>query len=375
MQHTPLDYFKFSLMINSDKSEKQKLPTENLANRIAVLHSEVKREYFPTEVQYITEKDAKRDAEIIADQIRKLGINTQIFPGDDNLSENLKKHKPDIVFNLVDSVKGNEYLSSAIPGVLEILEMPYTGADILGLALCCNKFLTKKLFQQVGIPVPNFQLFSTPNDQIDPQLRFPLISKLNEIHGAVEITQDSISESEKHLRERLKFLINTYKQSVIVEEFIVGREICAYVLEGIHRKVYLAEKVFTKEEQKYIFATFEDQWLEEENGKSAFYYEKYQSPVLKEYVKKAFDVSKMMDYGKFDIRIDMSERYYFVDANANPAFGPKSLNTAMGNILEDLYKIPFNDILKRLIINTLKGPLVDFNGDSSKSHLEEEKTT
>jgi hypothetical protein len=131
----------------------------------------------------------------------------------------------------------------------------------------------------------------------------------------------------------------------------VGREFTGILLEGLNKKVYLAEKVFTKPKAKYIFATFEDQWADE-NYKS-FHYEKYDDPVLREYVKKAFDVSKMYDYGKFDIRIDESGRYYFIDSNCNPAFGPKEAEVAISVIL-DMYGVSFREILKRLMINTIR---------------------
>ena len=182
-------------------------------------------------------------------------------------------------------------------------------------------------------------------------MRYPLITKLNEIHGAVEITQNSVSENETHLRERLKYLIRTYEQPVLVEEFIVGREITAMLLEGLNKKIYLAEKVFTKAEEKYIFATFEDQWLEE--GEEAFHYQRFDDRLLKEYVRKAFEITKMADYAKFDTRLDISGRYYFIDCNSNPAFGPKETDCALSNIL-DLYGISFTEILKRLLLNTMR---------------------
>ena len=322
----------------------------DLPKTVGIIFSDVKREYFPTEEAYITEKDAENDAEVIASYLEKMNIKPLLYPGNAVLSERLRKDKPEMVINLVDSVKGYEYLSSSIPGILEILDIPYTGADILGKSLDTNKFLVKKLLQQNGIPIPDYQLFSNYNDHLDPSLRFPLISKLNEIHGGVEITKDCISENEKHLRDRIKYLVTTYKQSVLVEEFIVGREVTAILLEGINKKVYIAEKVFNKEEDKYKFTTFEDQW--ESHGKTPFYYEKYDDPILREYVKKAFDVSRMYDYGKFDIRIDQSGRYFFIDANCNPAFGPKELDVAISSIL-DLYGISFIEILKRLMVNTM----------------------
>lgn len=317
---------------------------------VGIIHSDVKREYFPTEAQYITEKDALRDAQVIDSYLEKMGIKVFLFPGNEALAERLRKRKPEMIINLVGSVKGNEYLASTIPGVLEILEIPYTGAGILGESLSYNKFLVKKLLQQNGIPVPNYQLFNTPVDFIDPTLRYPLISKLNEIHGAVEITLDSTSENEKHLRDRLKFLMNTYNQPILVEEFIVGREVTAILLEGLNKKVYLGEKVFPESGYKYKFATFESQWLKSD---STFHYQKYEDNLLQEYVRRAFDITRMADYGKFDVRIDSSGRYYFIDSNSNPAFGPKELDVAMSNIL-DLYGISFTEILKRLILNTMR---------------------
>lgn len=333
------------------KDDESKPPGGKIAKlRIGLLFSEVKREYFPTEVQYLTEASAEKDATIIASYLKKMGMEPILYPANAQVAQKLLQDKPDMAFNLVGSVRGNEYLASTIPALLELLEIPYTGAGILGESLGYNKFLVKKLLEQSGIPVPHCQLFNSPSDAIDSTLRFPVISKLNEIHGAVEISQNAVSENEKQLRKRLKFLIETYNQPVLVEEFIVGREITAMLLEGLNKKVYLAEKVFDKPQEKYVFATFEDQWLE---GKEGFHYQKYRDPVLQEYVKRAFEVTKMADYGKFDIRMDAAGRYFFLDANSNPAFGPKECECAIANIL-DLYGVSFEEILERIILNTMK---------------------
>lgn len=327
-------------------------------NKIGIIYSYVKREYFPTEEQYITEKDALSDAEVIANELRKLGVETVLIPGNETLTDELHTHKPEMVFNLVDSINGLEYLSATIPGVLDTLGIPFTGTGLLGLALCYNKFLTKQLLQSARIPVPNFQLFHTPADPLNVDMRFPLISKLNEIHGAVEIDETAVSENEKQLRERLSFLIKTYDQPVLVEEFITGREVVGYILQGNVTKIYMAEKVFTKPDQKYIFATFDDQWgsFISEAGEplpEPYHYEKYEDSLLKDYLKKAFEITDMLDYAKFDVRIDASGRHYFIDSNANPAFGPYELATAMGYIVQKLYNVNFSEILKRLINNTM----------------------
>ena len=319
--------------------------------RVGILYSHVRREDFPTEAQYITEKDAEQDAHVIGEYLATFGLDVKLYPGDPRVAERLRQDQPEMLLNLVDSVNGKENLAAAIPGVLELLEIPYTGADMLGMALDTNKFFIKELLQRNGLPVPIFQLFTSSEDYLDPILRFPVISKLNAIHGSVEITTEAISEDEKHLRKRLRKLIRTYDQPVLVEEFVGRREITAILLEGSRKKVYLAEKVFRDTTGPYLYLTFEDQWLTEMNA--AFYYRPYRDPALSALVRKAFDVAHMGDYGKFDIRLDEAGRYYFIDTNCNPALGPKELDVAIAQIL-DLYGVSFYELLKRLVLNTVR---------------------
>ncbi len=334
-----------------DKPKKSQVEV-TLPGKVGLIYSDVKRADFPTEAQYITEKDAELDARLVGERLAAQGICTLLYPGNAELPERLRKTRPDLVLNLVDSIKGDERLASAIPGVLELLDIPYTGAGILGLSLDTNKFLIKKLLQQHGIPVPNYQLFNAADDMLDPMIRFPLISKLNSIHGSVEITPDAVSENEKQLRKRLRYLIRTYQQPVLVEEFISGREITAIVVQEKKKRVYLAEKVFKHAADKYVFLTFEDQWLTEMNA--AFHYTPYSDPLLNEYVKKAFNVTRMGGYGKFDLRLDQSGRYFFIDSNCNPAIGPKEMDMALPVILE-MHGVSFDEFLRRLVLSAANG--------------------
>jgi len=317
---------------------------------LAILYSDAKREEFPTDDQYLTEVEIFERAKIIAPYFEKLGLKVVLLPGNSELPNQLIKIKPDLILNLVDSVRGKEYLASTIPALLDLFNFNYTGSGGLGLAINSNKFLTKKLLEQAGVPLPRYQLFNTSNDPIDPQLKFPLISKLNEIHGSVAIDQSAISENEVQLRSRLKKFISLYHQPMIVEEFIVGRELTAYVFEGVVRKVYIAEKKFVETAEKYKIASFDAVW----KGINSYDYVRTENQgILESYVRTAFDVLKMDDYSKFDIRQDESGRYYFIDCNANPAFGPLETDCAISHVLK-VYNIDFNEIIRRLIANALK---------------------
>jgi len=313
--------------------------------KVAVVYSEVKREYFPTETQYLTEKDALNDAKVIATYVKNMGNTPLLFPGDAQLAENLNNTNPGLVINLVGSVRGKEYLSAAIPGLLEILDLPFTGARFMGEALSFNKYLILKLLEKNDVPVARYQLIVDYREPLKTTLRFPLISKLNEIHGAVEIDQDAVSENEDHLRKRLKKLIATYRQPILVQEFIPGREITGIFFEGLGQEVFLAEKKFSSPDKKFVFATFEHQWLDREE---TFHYQKYHDDKLNHFIRKAFFAAKMADYGKFDVRLNPAGEYFFIDANSNPAFGPKELQCALGTIL-DMYGVSFEEILKVLL--------------------------
>lgn len=338
--------------------------------RVAILYSDAKREYFATEEHYLTEAEVFDRVKLIAPYLEKMGAEVIALPGNNNLGDELRKLNPGFILNLVDSVRGDETLAPSVPGLLELLDLYYTGSGILGMSINYNKFLTKKLMEQRGLPVPRYQLMNSWTDTVNPLLRYPLISKLNSIHGSVEIDDTAVAENERQLRERVKRLMAVYKDEVLIEEFIVGRELAAIVFEGMKRKVYVGEKIFRDDASvPYKIVSFSADWEEDEEtdpSKWSYHYEKYEpSDQLKEDIKKAFEVLKMEDYAKLDIRLDQSGRYYFIDPNANPAFGPKESFCALGTIM-DLYGIDFNEILKRLAINTLNGSLTNQLNDVSE---------
>jgi D-alanine-D-alanine ligase-like ATP-grasp enzyme len=74
---------------------------------------------------------------------------------------------------------------------------------------------------------------------------------------------------------------------------------------------------------------------------------------LKEYVKKAFTITEMSGYAKFDIRLDQSGRYYFIDTNCNPDLGPIEQDVAL-SVIMDLHGIPFDEVLKKIILNLVR---------------------
>lgn len=317
---------------------------------LAIIYSEAKREDFPTREQYLTEAEVYERAKMVKPCFQKLGYRVKLLPGTAELPRLLKKIKPSLILNLVDSVRGKENLAAVIPAVLDLMKIPYLGTGQEGLLLNASKQATKKVLQNIDVPIPKFQLITSLKEKINPKLKFPLITKLNEIHGSVAISEKAISENKRHLRARIKYLMATYGQGVLVEEFIVGRELTAYVLEGRGREVFVAEKKFGQNKKKYKIASYEANWGESDD----FLYQKISGLAkLEKDARRAFSALKMNDYAKFDIRLDQKNNYYFIDCNANPAFGPIESECAISRVLKE-YKISFEQIIKKIIANAEK---------------------
>jgi D-alanine-D-alanine ligase len=312
---------------------------------IIILYSDARREYFPTEMQFITEKEVYTRSKTIKKNMEKMGYEVRLVPGNLEAIRKLRKIKPYIIFNLVDSVNGQEQFSTTIPAMLDLMGLPYTGVDTNGMAINVDKFITKSILEQAGIPVPGFQLFMTGDEKLNSKLAFPLIVKLNHTHGSLEINQDSVVENKIKLAQRIKYLIGKYKQSVIVEEYIRGKEVTILMIEGLKKNIILAEERLILTKKKYDLFSFEAAWGEKETYDVKPY---DLSKSVEEQTKKAFKVLQFKDFARFDILIDEKGNHYFIDPNSNPSFGPKGWT--FGFMLHN-NNISFSSVVEMIIQN------------------------
>ncbi len=321
---------------------------KSLIPKIAIICSDAKKSYFPTKEAYETEKFALRDAKKIAEYAQTLGKKIVVFPANRLLAKKLQTFHPDIAINVVDSIEGIDHKAANIPALLELLNIPYTGCNSQSIGLGYNKYLIKQLLHEVGIPVPTGQLFVKDTAPLKKSLRFPLISKLNNIHGSVGLIDDSISMDEKHLRNRIKNLLKEYPDSgILVEEYIEGEEISVFVVQdGTMDRVYMSHDIFTNSKSPYTIASYEFRWVEKNPGIKVL---PYSSKTLENLALRAFYAGEMSGYGKFDIRKDKTGTYYFIDANPNPAFGPPETDSPLSRTAEQFYNTPFSTLLGMII--------------------------
>jgi D-alanine-D-alanine ligase len=337
---------KVKLNVDADTLKQIKL--------VAVAYSEIKEEYFPTQDAFVAEKEVEDRAQQIMEECKKMGLETKGYPADQYLLTNILVDHPDVIVNLVDTVRGKDKLASTIPAFLEYANIPYTGCGVTGMVIGSNRHLFKELLEQNGIPTPQYKFIRDLRSNTPPSFEPPYIVKLNESGGSMGIDNHAVKETANQLSKKVEELQNAYKIPVLVEKFIDGLELTGVVFDdGKTRHVFLANKKFKlKPDGRHAFTSIESYDVD-----NAWKYEPVEEELEKkvsDLCLKAFEVLRFSDYAKFDIRVDEADMTpYFIDCNPNTALGPgdQPMAEVMG-----MYGVEFNDILASLLTNHVKNP-------------------
>lgn len=175
------------------------------------------------ESEFEVEYDPPHTIELIKHGILTTGHEYIFIEADENLVENLKALKPDLVFNRAEGLRGDSR-ESHVPAILEMLGIPYVGSNVLTTAIGLNKAWAKKVLLYHGISTPKF--YVCKSDQEAERIRggFPYILKPNEEGSSMGITEENLVHDKTQLRTRLKQMIEEYQQPILIEQFIQGRE-------------------------------------------------------------------------------------------------------------------------------------------------------
>lgn len=332
---------KGSLYIDKDALKKISL--------VAVAYSHVEREWFPTEDSYKAEVEVEDRAAEVVEALKAAGVNAKGYAGDQYFLTDLLVDQPDIVLNLVDTLRGKDSLQTSVPAALEMSRIPYTGAGMEGMVIGNNRNLTKRLLLAYDIPTPEFQFIRRVGTAIDEELGVPLIVKLNESGGSVGIDNLAVKETIEDAQKKVDEMITTYKLPVIVERFIDGPEITVVVFDdGYKKHVFMAEKIFGKKpDGKHFFTS-----IESYDDARSYVYGPVTDTTLANKIEKlairTFSGLHHKDYAKFDIRVDDETGVpYFTDSNPNTAFGP-DLGLPMTEVLA-MHGVPFEEVLLSLV--------------------------
>ncbi len=306
---------------------------------------------------YFSECDSEETINNIASALRSKGHSVETIDVEyPRLLSYFAKHRVDMVFNIAEGKEG-KFRESEVPAILDYLKIPYTGSDTFSLALALNKALTKKILKAEGIPTPNFQLFVKGNEELNADLKFPLIVKPNCEGSAKGINKNNVVHTKEELYVRVKEIIGQYQQEALVEEFIEGKELTVGILEnGKTRVLPILEIDFTNCQKSgeyfYSWRMKEFQGNTEMGLVPSFF---CPARLDAEIEKKVIDVALRthralgcLDISRTDIRLDKFNVPYVLEINPLPGLDPKESNFP---IMAYAAGMKYEDLIEAIILS------------------------
>jgi D-alanine-D-alanine ligase len=285
---------------------------------------------------------------MITETLESLGHRVIRIGNSDNLIKNLEKIKEvDIVFNLSEGLRGRNR-ESQVPIILEMMDIPFVGADGLTLGLTLDKLMTKKILCSEGIPTPRFfEAKDTESLKDLDHLSFPLIVKPRYEGSSKGLSLNSKVNNITELKERIEYIINNYHQPALVEEFIYGREFTIAIIGNSPPQVLPIVQIkidgrLNLGDRFYTFAHIHSDSLQ------------YVCPAkiplklkrrLEDLALKTYEVVECRDFGRIDIRCDYQDNPYILEINPLPSLSTEDVFMVIANYLN----ISYAEILNRIL--------------------------
>ncbi|RPJ16222.1 MAG: ATP-grasp domain-containing protein [Desulfobacteraceae bacterium] len=297
------------------------------------------------------EFDRADTIDAIENALSGLGYETERIGQVKNLVTCLAKGKSwDIVFNIAEGYYGIGR-EAQIPAILDAFQIPYTFSDPMVLSLTLNKAVTKHIIRDLGIPTPDFAVIEKLSDIDSVSLPFPLFAKPVAEGTGKGISDASKVKERKNLQEICRDLIDRFKQPVLLETYLPGREFTVGITgTGDDAKVVgVIEVLLNKQAEKGAYSYI--------NKK------KYEELVTYRLVddKMAADAAGVAleswvglgcrDAGRVDIRSDADGKPNFIEVN--PLAGLHPVHSDLP-ILCRLSGISFNELIDEIMKSALK---------------------
>lgn len=296
---------------------------------ITVIYNDPTMINLESEIITNSANEVKDEIEFIVNSLEGAGFSVRVlavYNARRFISE-LLELETDLIYNFCEMVELDSQEEIFAAGLYELLRIPYTGSPPMTLGLCLDKAKTKIILSHYGIPTARFEVFKNSLDGFKKiNLNFPLIVKPLHEDASVGIDEKSVVYDFKELEERIQYILTSFKQPALVEEFIEGREINVAILGNDPPIVLPISEIDFSQLPSHLpkIVSYQAKWVPDTD-----YYKKTLpicpatlEPELEERVKAiALSCYKIMgcrDYARVDMRIDKNGNPYVLEVNPNP---------------------------------------------------------
>jgi len=281
-------------------------------------------------------KDVEKEMAHLWGVLENLGFEVMAYPMSLNMStvcKVLARVKPDVVFNLSDSVEGEGRLIYLATAVLDKLGIPYAGNNTEALFLTSNKVVAKDIMRYAGIPTPRF---ATMEEIFLDEINFPPPYILKSVweDASVGLDEDSVFYDKDALKEEMLKRLERLGGSAFAEEFIDGREFNVSIISSPSgpRVLPIAEMRFVDwPEGKPRVLGYTAKWsvdsFEYAHTTRSFSFSPVDEPLLRRLANialRCWDRFGLRGYARVDFRVANDSSIYVLEVNANPCLSPDS---------------------------------------------------
>ena len=285
----------------------------------------------PSHLVDMSEVGVIEEREQVEKALQFKGYRTSLFNIDGDIKRLinfLEVQKPDLIFNLCESLMGESIHEMHVAGIYELMNIPYTGAATLALGTCLHKVRTKEMLRAHGIPTTQHIISSSlDSSHIDEtQMHFPLIVKPTHEDASIGIVNASVVYDVPSLQTQVAYILKTFDQPALVEEYIEGRELNVAII-GNRQPLLLpiSEIDFSKLPSDYPkIVTYNAKWVEGTPeyigtvGTCPAQLEPAVERRVREIALRAYQIMEIRDYARVDMRLDAAQKPYVLEVNPNP---------------------------------------------------------
>jgi D-alanine-D-alanine ligase len=256
----------------------------------------------------------------------------------------------DLVFNIAEGLRGLGR-EALVPALLDAFDIPYTFSDPMVLALTLHKGMTKHVVRDLGIPTPAFVVVERESDLAAVGLPFPLFAKPVAEGTGKGITSASKLETEQDLHRLVPELLARFRQPVLVEAFLPGREFTVGILgTGPEAEAIGVMEVCLKPEaEREVYS-----YVNKERCEEMVEYRLANDVEAQRAIAVALAAWQGLgcrDGGRVDLRSDAHGSPHFLEVNPLAGLHPEHSDLP---ILCTLQGISYRELMARIVASTLQ---------------------
>ena len=255
--------------------------------------------------------------------LESTGCSVELYEAAEEFPVRLVQSRPDIVFNIAEGLRGRGR-EAQVPAILNFLNIPFTGSDETALCIGMDKALTKRIVSTFGVNTPKYQIAKCGTLLPNIDLSYPVIVKPNSEGSSKGISDISIAEDSAVLQRVLKEKMSMYRQDMLVEEYISGREFTAGILgNGEDIRVFSPMEIIFNDNAHGIYS-----YEVKRNYKT---FVRYACPPsinaglkkeMEDTAKMVYQILECRDLARVDFRLSPAGELYFIEINPLPGLAP-----------------------------------------------------